>query len=45
VALPGEEAEGPGQRVEAVPLHDEDLEFHQNLDVFCQVFQMVTGQI
>lgn len=43
--LPGEEAEGPGKRVEAVSFCDEDLELHKSLDVFRQVLQTVAGQI
>lgn len=43
--LPGEAAEGLGQRMEAVSLHDKDLELHQSLDVLCQVLQTVAGQV
>lgn len=43
--LPGEAAERLGHRVEAVPLHDEDLQLHKRLDVLCQVLQTVTGQV
>lgn len=43
--LPGEATEGLGQRVEAVSLHDEDLELSQGLNVLRQVLQAVTGQV
>lgn len=42
---PGEAAEGLGQRVEAVSLHDEDLKLGQGLNVLRQVLQAVTGQV
>ncbi len=45
VGLPGKAAEGLRQRVEAVSLHNEDLELNQSLDVLRQVLQTVTGQV
>lgn len=43
--LPGEVAEGLWQRVETVSLHNEDLEFHQSLNVLSKVLQTVEGQM
>lgn len=45
VDLPGEAAEGLWERLETVPLHYEDLELHQNLNVFREALQAVGGQV
>lgn len=43
--LPGEAAEALGEGLEAVPLHYEDPELHQSLNVLSQALQAVGGQV
>lgn len=43
--LPGEAAEALWKSLETVPLHDEDPELHQSLNILSQALQAVGGQV
>lgn len=45
VGLPAEAAEGLWHSMQAIPLHNEDLELPQSLNVLRQVLQTVGGQV
>lgn len=45
VDLPGQAVEGLWEKLETVPLHHEDLELHQRLNVLCEALQAVGGQV